>query len=99
MKQNVTLKLDAAVLKRARALAAKDGRSLSGFLSHWLVKRVREEQLYAQVHGEVRAGLDTALAGDRQAAYEAAKARALAYLRTGFDLGFTPGSRDELHER
>jgi len=32
--------------------------------------------------------------------YEAAKRRALAILKKGFDLGYTPpASRDELHER
>lgn len=36
----------------------------------------------------------------RHKAYDAARRRALARLRKGYDLGFTPPrSRDELHER
>ena len=77
MKTNVTLKLDAELLKEARVLAAEQGSSISRMLADKLEELVRE-----------RAG------------YDRARKRALARLRVGMDLGWTPpASRDELHER
>ena len=77
MKANVTLKLDADLLREARILAAEEGSSISSLLSARLEQIVRERKGYAQ-----------------------AKRRALAQLREGFDLRWTPPhSRDELHER
>ena len=77
MKTNVTLKLDADLLREARVMAAEEGRSISGLLSDQLEALVRERK-----------------------AFERARKRALARLRAGLDLQWTPpGSRDELHER
>ena len=77
MKTNITLKLDAGVLREARILAAEEGSSISGLLAAKLEELVRERK-----------------------AYDRARRRALARLREGLDLGWSPArSRDELHER
>lgn len=77
MKANITLKLDADVIREARVMAAEEGKSVSGLLADELERLVRERR-----------------------SYDRAKKRALARLRKGFDLGWTPPrSRDELHER
>lgn len=77
MKTNVTLKLDAELLREARVVAAEEGRSISGLLTDQLEALVRERK-----------------------AFERARRRALARLREGLDLQWTPPkSRDELHER
>ncbi len=77
MKTNITLKLDAGVLREARILAAEEGSSISGLLAAKLEELVRERK-----------------------GYDRARRRALARLRQGLDLGWTPPrSRDELHER
>lgn len=76
-KTNVTLTIDADLLREARVLAAQEGTSVSGLLRHRLEELVRSHK-----------------------AYEEARRRALARLRKGYDLQWTPpGSRDELHER
>jgi hypothetical protein len=77
MKTNITLKLDAALLREIRVLAAEEGTSISALLAARLEQIVRERKTY-----------------DR------ARKRALARLREGLDLQWTPPrSRDELHER
>jgi hypothetical protein len=77
MKANITLKLDAEVLREARILAAEEGLSVSALLAAKLDEIVRQRK-----------------------GYDRARKRALARLRTGLDLGWTPPlSRDELHER
>jgi hypothetical protein len=77
MKTNVTLKLDADLLREARVVAAEEGRSISGLLTDQLEALVRERKVF-----------------DR------ARKRALARLREGLDLQWSPPkSRDELHER
>ena len=77
MKTNVTLKLDADLLRETRVLAAEDGRSLSALLTERLEALIRERK-----------------------AFDKARRRALARLRDGLDLQWTPPrSRDELHER
>jgi hypothetical protein len=77
MKTNVTLKIDADLLREARVLAALEGSSISAILAARLEQAVRERNGYDQ-----------------------ARRSALARLRTGFDLNWTPPrSRDELHER
>jgi hypothetical protein len=77
MRRNVTLKLDAALLREARVLAAEEGRSLSALLADRLETLIRERK-----------------------AFDQARRRALARLREGLDLQWTPPrSRDELHER
>ena len=77
MKTNITLKLDAALLREIRVLAAEEGTSISAMLAARLEQIVRERKTY-----------------------ERARRRALARLRDGLDLRWTPPrSRDELHER
>ena len=76
-KTNVTLKIEADLLKQARLLAAEEGTSISALLAGRLEQEVRERKGYHQ-----------------------ARRRALARLRTGFNLRWAPPrSRDELHER
>ena len=77
MKANITLKIDADLLREARVLAAEEGTSVSAMLATRLEQIVRERK-----------------------AYDQARKRALARLRKGFDLRWTPPrARDELHER
>jgi len=77
MKTNITLKIDAALLREARVLAAEEGTSISAMVATRLEQVVRERKGYQQ-----------------------ARRRAVARLRKGFNLGWTPPrSRDELHER
>ncbi len=77
MKTNVTLKLDSALLREARILAAEEGSSLSAMLAARLEEVIRARKKYDQ-----------------------ARRSALARLRIGLDLHWTPPrSRDELHER
>jgi hypothetical protein len=76
-KTNVTLKIEANLLKQARILAAQEGTSISALLAGRLEREVHERK-----------------------GYHRARRRALARLRTGFDLNWAPPrSRDELHER
>jgi hypothetical protein len=44
MKSNITLKLDAEVLRQARILAAEEGRSVSGLLAEKLEEIVRQRK-------------------------------------------------------
>jgi hypothetical protein len=77
MKTNVTLKLDADLLREARVLAAEEGRSVSALLTVRLEELIRERK-----------------------SFDKARRRALARLRQGLNLQWTPPrSRDELHER
>jgi hypothetical protein len=77
VKTNVTLKLDANLLREVRILAAEEGTSISALLAARLEQIVRERKTYEQ-----------------------ARRRALARLREGLDLQWTPPhSRNELHER
>ena len=77
MKANITLKLDTALLREIRVLAAEEGTSISALLAARLEQIVRERKTY-----------------------ERARKRALARLREGLDLQWTPPrSREELHER
>jgi hypothetical protein len=77
MKTNITLKLDADLLREVRIMAASEGTSISALLTSRLERMVRERK-----------------------AYEGARRRALARMKHGFDLRWSPPrSRDELHER
>jgi hypothetical protein len=77
MKTNITLKLDASLLREIRVLAAEEGTSISALLAERLEQIVRERKTYQR-----------------------ARKRALARLRDGLELEWTPPrSRDELHER
>lgn len=46
MKSNITLKLDADLLRQARVLAAEEGTSLSALLSSRLEELVRQRKSY-----------------------------------------------------
>jgi hypothetical protein len=77
MKTNVTLKLDASLLREVRILAAEEDTSISALLAARLEEIVRQRKTYSR-----------------------ARKRALARLREGLDMQWTPPrSRDELHER
>ena len=77
MKTNVTVKLDANLLRELRIMAASEGMSISAFLSAQLEKMARDRK-----------------------AYDGARRRALARMKRGFDLRWSPArSRNELHER
>ena len=77
MKTNITLKLDASLLREIRILAAEEGTSISALLADRLEQIVRARKTYVR-----------------------ARKRALARLREGLDLQWTPPrSRDEVHER
>lgn len=77
MKTNITLKLEADLLREARVIAAEEGRSISALLTERLESIVRERK-----------------------AFDRARRRAVARLRQGLDLQWTPPrSRDDLHER
>ncbi len=77
MKQNITLAVDKQLLRRARALAAQRGTSISALLASDLREIV-----------------------EREAAYEQAKAKALARLQSPFRLGGAKvGDREAWHER
>ncbi len=62
MKTNVTLKLDADLLREARVLAAEEGRSLSALLSDRLEALIRERKAFDRARrralARLRAGLD-----------------------------------------
>jgi predicted transcriptional regulator len=77
MKSNITLKLDADLLREVRILAAEQDTSISALLAARLEEIVRQRK-----------------------SYDRARKRALARLREGLDMQWTPPrSRDELHER
>jgi hypothetical protein len=77
MKQNITLAVEKPLLKRARAIAAQRGKSISALLADELEK-----------------------IADREAAYDKAMARALAFLKSPVHLGGTGLSdRERLHAR
>ena len=76
-KANITLRVDADLLRQAKVLAAEEGTSVSRLLAERLEELIRQRK-----------------------AYDAAKRRALARLKTGYPLSWTPPrSRQELHER
>jgi hypothetical protein len=62
MKINVTLKLDAKLLKEARILAAEEGSSISGLLASKLEELVREHKGYERARrralARLRVGID-----------------------------------------
>ena len=62
MKTNVTLKLDADLLREARVLAAEEGRSLSDLLTDRLEALIRERKAFDRARrralARLREGLD-----------------------------------------
>lgn len=57
MKQNITLAIDRQLLKRARAVAAQRGTSISGLLAAELEKLVNNESEYQQARARALARL------------------------------------------
>jgi hypothetical protein len=57
MKQNITLAIDRQLLKRARALAAQRGTSISGLLAAELEKLVNNDSEYQQARTRALARL------------------------------------------
>jgi len=62
MKSNVTLKLDAKLLKEARILAAEEGSSISGLLASRLQELVRERKGYNRARRSALARLRRGIA-------------------------------------
>jgi hypothetical protein len=62
MKANITLKLDAALLREVRILAAEEGTSISALLAARLEEIVRERKTYERARkralARLREGLD-----------------------------------------
>jgi len=65
--QNVTLALPKELLKEARLLAVERGTSLSGLLTEYLGRAVREDARYEQaqrrIHQRLRRGFDLGTKG------------------------------------
>jgi hypothetical protein len=57
MKQNITLAIDRQLLKRARAVAAQRGTSISGLLAAELEKLVNNDSEYQQARARALARL------------------------------------------
>jgi hypothetical protein len=76
MKTNITLKLDAALLREARVLAAEEGTSISALLTACLEQVVNERDAYARARrralARLREGLDLrwTLPGSRDELHE-----------------------------
>ena len=75
-KSNVTIKVDDALLREVRVIAAKKDSSISALLSDYIENIVRDDKAYSE-----------------------ARDRAKARMKEGWDLGWKPGSREELHDR
>ncbi len=61
LKTNVTLKLDAELLREARVLAAEEGRSLSALLTERLETMVRERKAFDNARRRALARLQKGL--------------------------------------
>jgi 2-methylisocitrate lyase-like PEP mutase family enzyme len=61
MKTNVTLKLDADLLREVRVAAAEEGRSISALLTDRLEALVRERKAYEQARRRALARLEAGL--------------------------------------
>jgi len=76
LKANITLKLDATVIREAKILAAKRGTSVSKMLANQLEQLVRHEKAYdtamKRAVGRLNSGQDLGWSPvqDRQALYE-----------------------------
>jgi hypothetical protein len=57
MKTNITLKIDAELIREARILAAEDGTSISALLGEFLAQTVRERKGYEQARRRAKARL------------------------------------------
>ena len=74
MKTNVTLKLDADLLREARVLAAEEGRSISALLTDRLEAIVRERKAFDKARrralARLREGLDLGSEVDAHLAHQ-----------------------------
>ncbi len=76
MKQNITVALDKGLLKRARAIAAQRGTSISGLLAQELGMLVSREKAYARARTKALAYLNNPFhlggpgIGDREALHD-----------------------------
>ncbi len=61
VKQNITLAIDQRLLKRARALAAQQGLSISAMLASELQRIVEAQEAYAQTKSRALAQLGSRL--------------------------------------
>ena len=61
MKANITLKLDAALLREIRVLAAQEGTSISAMLAARLEEIVRQRKTYDQARKRALARLEKGL--------------------------------------
>jgi hypothetical protein len=61
MKANITLKLDAALLREAKVLAAEEGTSISALLAGQLEEIVRERKSYDRARKRALARLEEGL--------------------------------------
>jgi CRISPR/Cas system-associated protein Csm6 len=61
MKTNLTLKIEAELLREARVLAAKEGTSISAMVTSRLEQIVREAKAYERAHRRARARLRNGL--------------------------------------
>ena len=57
MKTNITLKIETALLREARVLAAREGTSISALLAARLEQIVRESKAYERAHRRARTRL------------------------------------------
>ena len=57
MKTNITLKIEANLLREARVIAAEEGTSISAMLANRLEQTVRERKGYQQAHQRAAARL------------------------------------------
>lgn len=57
MRRNITLKLDADLLREVRVIAAEEGRSVSALLAERLEAAVRERKAYARARRRALARL------------------------------------------
>ena len=60
MKTNITLKVDSALLREARVIAAEEGRSVSALLADRLEESVRERKAFARARRRALARLHAA---------------------------------------
>ena len=61
MKTNITLKLEASLIRQAKVLAAQDGTSVSAMLGERLERLVRERQTYDRAKRRALARLQEGL--------------------------------------
>lgn len=62
-KQNITVAIEPALLKQARALAARRGTSISGLLAEELRRLVAEDRTYEKAHKRAVELMKTGLGG------------------------------------